>query len=132
LSTKPRPRACCASCWDGSASDARHRDPFTARQKIFIAVYLGNGGNGAAAARAAGYSERAAPEQASRLLANRKIREEIERRRSRLASRDDAAAAVRRYLNGEAVHGGGAVPEGACRDRIVGGELDPADGVGVG
>jgi phage terminase small subunit len=49
----------------------------TPRQRAFVAAYLANGGNGAQAARDAGYSRRVADRQASRLLGYAEVREAI-------------------------------------------------------
>ncbi len=55
----------------------------TRRQKRFIEAYLECDGNGAEAARRAGYSEGSARKIASRLLKNSKIRKQLEDRRRR-------------------------------------------------
>ena len=58
----------------------------TARQKRFVEAYIGNGGNGAAAAREAGYSSKTAKEISSQLLDNREIRAAIDERLDRASS----------------------------------------------
>lgn len=55
----------------------------TDKQKRFVDEYLADL-NATAAARRAGYSEKTACEQGSRLLANVKVQEEIQKRRARL------------------------------------------------
>lgn len=52
------------------------------RRKLFIEAYLLNGENGTQAAIAAGFSEKTAASQASRLLKNVKVQQELNSRRS--------------------------------------------------
>lgn len=52
------------------------------RQRLFVLHYAGNGGNGADAARKAGYAEGSARITASKLLSNTNIQKAIEDRRS--------------------------------------------------
>lgn len=58
----------------------------TNRQRVFIETYLSNGFNGTKAAIIAGYSEKTANEQASRLLANVNIKTILEKRIRELLS----------------------------------------------
>jgi phage terminase small subunit len=53
------------------------KDKLTPKQRSFVTHYLIDQ-NGAKAARAAGYSEKAAKEQASRMLTNANVKKEIE------------------------------------------------------
>ena len=73
----------------------RNRNQLNDRQQSFIREYLDPNGanlNGTQAAIRAGYSPKTASEQASRLLANVKIANEIERLRARRAGRLEITA----------------------------------------
>ena len=56
------------------------------RQKKFISEYILNGGNGTAAAKAAGYAPASAKVTASKLLANAEIRAAIDERLEKIHS----------------------------------------------
>jgi phage terminase small subunit len=61
---------------DWMATKQRHR-PFNVRQRVFIEHYVQNGGNGTAAAKAAGYSLKNARVSAHRLLRSESVANEI-------------------------------------------------------
>lgn len=66
------------------------------RQRTFVDAYLETGGNGAEAARIAGYSESRARHTASELLQRDDVTEAIEDRRPELLERVQAEAEVER------------------------------------
>lgn len=57
---------------------------FKPMQLIFLQEYMRNGGNGKQAAISAGYSERSAESQASRLLRDGKVREYLNKKEANL------------------------------------------------
>lgn len=54
-------------------------EDFSVKEILFIHHFCSNGGHGQAAAIAAGYAEKAAKQQASRMLANERIKAEVDR-----------------------------------------------------
>lgn len=65
----------------------KNKNELTIQQKAFVGEYVRNGGNGTQAAIVAGYSERTADVQASRLLTKPKIREAVNKDTVELAER---------------------------------------------
>ena len=65
----------------------QRKDVLTAQQRAFVEEYVRNGGHGTKAAITAGYSERTADVQASRLLTKPKIREAMNKDTVELAER---------------------------------------------
>lgn len=63
------------------------RKPNDNRRKLFVDAYIANGGNGAEAAITAGYGEKGAKQQASRLMTDVDLKAEITRRQSEVIER---------------------------------------------
>jgi phage terminase small subunit len=70
---------------------SRFRQPFYKVQGIFVKEYLTDG-NATRAAKAAGYSEKTVDVQGSRLLANVKVRAEIDRQTEKRCEKLDITA----------------------------------------
>lgn len=62
------------------------------RRRLFVDAYIANGGNGTQAALDAGFSEKTATAQASRLLRHVKVQQEITRRRAELEQQSGLTA----------------------------------------
>jgi phage terminase small subunit len=60
-----------------------------AREELFIAAYVANGGNAAAAAREAGYSAKGSAVRGAELLARPRVKDAIERERQKILKRYD-------------------------------------------
>jgi phage terminase small subunit len=70
----------------------KRRGDLNEKEKHFVTAFIKEP-NGAKAARAAGYSPKAAKEQASRLLTRANVKAEIEKRRAKIAERAEIDAA---------------------------------------
>lgn len=78
MATNPKKKTVKAGTSQGSAEQ---------RRKLFIEAYIANGGNGTEAAIAAGFSKKTAASQASRLLKDVKMQEEIADRAEKVAKK---------------------------------------------